>query len=100
MSFTTKSAPLPQVYVLSIPQAHRKITGNALKCSSSVSCLSGCNNLTDSCLLYLKRLSSLTLLDLRGCTNISRRACDAFISDLSHVALFCMMEEKLIQRLD
>lgn len=62
--------------------------------------LAGCNNLTDSCLLYLKRLSSLTLLDLRGCTNISRRACDAFISDLSHVALFCMMEEKLIQRLD
>lgn len=60
----------------------------------------GCSELTDSCLSYLKRLSSLTLLDLRGCKNISRRACNAFISDLSHVALYCMMEEKLIQRLD
>ncbi|XP_041840221.1 lysine (K)-specific demethylase 2Aa isoform X2 [Melanotaenia boesemani] len=62
--------------------------------------LAGCNELTDSCLSYLKRLPSLTLLDLRGCKGVSRRACDAFISDLSHVALFCMMEEKLIQRLD
>ncbi|KAM9792272.1 lysine (K)-specific demethylase 2Aa [Neosynchiropus ocellatus] len=62
--------------------------------------LAGCNQLTDGCMSYLKRLSSLTFLDLRGCKNISRRACDAFISDLSHVALYCMMEEKLIQRLD
>uniref|UniRef100_A0A3B4TU56 [histone H3]-dimethyl-L-lysine(36) demethylase n=1 Tax=Seriola dumerili TaxID=41447 RepID=A0A3B4TU56_SERDU len=60
----------------------------------------GCSELTDGCLSYLKRLSSLTLLDLRGCKSVSRRACDAFISDLSHVALYCMMEEKLIQRLD
>lgn len=60
----------------------------------------GCSQLTDACVIYLKRLSSLTLLDLRGCTGISRRACDAFISDLSHIALYCMMEEKLIQRLD
>uniref|UniRef100_A0A146YFF4 [histone H3]-dimethyl-L-lysine(36) demethylase n=1 Tax=Fundulus heteroclitus TaxID=8078 RepID=A0A146YFF4_FUNHE len=62
--------------------------------------LAGCHQLTDGCLAYLKRFSCLTLLDLRGCKGISRRACDAFISDLSHVALYCMMEEKLIQRLD
>ncbi|XP_027139512.1 lysine (K)-specific demethylase 2Aa isoform X2 [Larimichthys crocea] len=62
--------------------------------------LAGCSELTDGCLSYLKRFSSLTLLDLRGCKNISRRGCDAFISDLSHIALYCMMEEKLIQRLD
>uniref|UniRef100_A0A665W9U3 [histone H3]-dimethyl-L-lysine(36) demethylase n=1 Tax=Echeneis naucrates TaxID=173247 RepID=A0A665W9U3_ECHNA len=62
--------------------------------------LAGCSGLTDGCLSYLKRLSSLTLLDLRGCKSVSRRACDVFISDLSHVALYCMMEEKLIQRLD
>uniref|UniRef100_A0A8C5D3Q8 Lysine-specific demethylase 2A-like n=1 Tax=Gouania willdenowi TaxID=441366 RepID=A0A8C5D3Q8_GOUWI len=62
--------------------------------------LAGCSELTDSCLTFLKRLSSLTLLDLRGCKGVTRRACDAFISDLSHVALYCMMEEKLIQRLD
>ncbi|GLD52279.1 lysine (K)-specific demethylase 2Aa isoform X4, partial [Lates japonicus] len=62
--------------------------------------LAGCSELTDGCLSYLKRLSSVTLLDLRGCKGVSRRACDAFISDLSHVALYCMMEEKLIQRLD
>lgn len=60
----------------------------------------GCNQLTDSCLSSLKRLSSLTLLDLRGCQGVGRRACDVFISDLSHIALYCMMEEKLIQRLD
>ncbi|KAM3622700.1 uncharacterized protein V6R79_002126 [Siganus canaliculatus] len=62
--------------------------------------LAGCNELTDGCLSYLKRLSYLTLLDLRGCKSISRRACDAFISDLSHIALYCMMEEKLIQRIE
>ncbi|XP_070712468.1 lysine (K)-specific demethylase 2Aa isoform X1 [Pempheris klunzingeri] len=62
--------------------------------------LAGCSELTDGCLSYLKRFSSLTLLDLRGCKRISRRACDAFISDLSHIALYCMMEEKLIQRMD
>ncbi|KAJ3614972.1 hypothetical protein NHX12_018541 [Muraenolepis orangiensis] len=61
--------------------------------------LAGCGQLTDGCLPYLKRLSSLTLLDLRGCDNVSRRACEAFISDLSHVALYCMMEDKLIQRI-
>lgn len=62
--------------------------------------LAGCSELTDGCLSCLKRLSSLTLLDLRGCKGISRRACDTFISDLSHTALYCMMEEKLIQRMD
>uniref|UniRef100_A0A671VPV7 [histone H3]-dimethyl-L-lysine(36) demethylase n=1 Tax=Sparus aurata TaxID=8175 RepID=A0A671VPV7_SPAAU len=62
--------------------------------------LAGCSELTDGCLSYLKRLSALNLLDLRGCKSISRRACDTFISDLSHVTLFCMMEEKLIQRID
>lgn len=68
-----------------------------------VVCLSvsaGCSELTDGCLTYLKRLTYLTLLDLRGCTGVSRRVCNAFISDLSHVALYCMMEEKLIQRID
>ncbi|XP_056890968.1 lysine (K)-specific demethylase 2Aa isoform X2 [Takifugu flavidus] len=62
--------------------------------------LAGCGELTDYCLSYMKRLSSLTLLDLRGCRNVSRRACDAFIADLSHITLYCMMEEKLIQRID
>ncbi|XP_074545028.1 lysine (K)-specific demethylase 2Aa isoform X2 [Halichoeres trimaculatus] len=62
--------------------------------------LAGCSELTDTCLSYLKRLSCLSLLDLRGCSGVSRRACDAFISDLSHIALYCMMEEKLIQRID
>ncbi|CAL8349997.1 unnamed protein product, partial [Boreogadus saida] len=61
--------------------------------------LAGCDRLTDGCLPYLKRLSALELLDLRGCDGVSRRACEAFISDLSHVAFYCMMEEKLIQRI-
>lgn len=73
--------------------------GLRLRVSSVIVC-AGCGELTDCCLSYMKRLSSLTLLDLRGCRNISRRACDAFIADLSHITLYCMMEEKLIQRID
>ncbi|XP_061628002.1 lysine (K)-specific demethylase 2Aa isoform X3 [Phyllopteryx taeniolatus] len=59
--------------------------------------LAGCYQLSDGCMSYLKRISSLTLLDIRGCKNISIQACNAFISDLSHVAVYCMMEEKVIQ---
>ncbi|XP_061534365.1 lysine (K)-specific demethylase 2Aa isoform X2 [Phycodurus eques] len=62
--------------------------------------LAGCYQLSDGCMSYLKRISSLTLLDIRGCKNISIQACNAFISDLSHVAVYCMMEEKVIQCLN
>uniref|UniRef100_A0AAZ3PWG3 Lysine (K)-specific demethylase 2Aa n=1 Tax=Oncorhynchus tshawytscha TaxID=74940 RepID=A0AAZ3PWG3_ONCTS len=58
-----------------------------------------CNKLTDGCLAYLKRASGLALLDLRGCKGVTRRGCEGFISDLSHCVLFCMTEEKLIQRI-
>uniref|UniRef100_A0A674CM22 Lysine (K)-specific demethylase 2Aa n=1 Tax=Salmo trutta TaxID=8032 RepID=A0A674CM22_SALTR len=61
--------------------------------------LSGCNKLTDGCLAYLKRASGLALLDLRGCKGVTQQGCEGFISDLSHCVLFCMTEEKLIQRI-
>uniref|UniRef100_A0A672QMX8 [histone H3]-dimethyl-L-lysine(36) demethylase n=1 Tax=Sinocyclocheilus grahami TaxID=75366 RepID=A0A672QMX8_SINGR len=61
--------------------------------------LSGSNKLTDACLSYMKRLSALALLDLRGCRNVTRRGCDNFISDLSHCTVFCLTEDKLIQRI-
>ncbi|KAG5849587.1 hypothetical protein ANANG_G00112530 [Anguilla anguilla] len=61
--------------------------------------LAGCNKLTDGCLLFLKRVSSLTLLDLRGCKGVTRRACESFISELSINALFCLSEDKLVQRI-
>nr|XP_015209467.1 PREDICTED: lysine-specific demethylase 2A [Lepisosteus oculatus] len=61
--------------------------------------LGGCNKLTDDCLVFLKRVSCLSLLDLRGCKGISRRACEAFISELSVNALYCLSEDKLIQRI-
>ncbi|XP_061101236.1 lysine (K)-specific demethylase 2Aa isoform X2 [Conger conger] len=61
--------------------------------------LAGCNRLTDGCLLYLRRLSGLTLLDLRGCKGVTRRACEGFISELSINALFCLSEDKLVQRI-
>ncbi|XP_036373203.1 lysine (K)-specific demethylase 2Aa isoform X2 [Megalops cyprinoides] len=61
--------------------------------------LAGCNKLTDGCLLYLKRVSCLTLLDLRGCKGVTRRACEGFISELSINALFCLSEDRLIQRI-
>ncbi|XP_051939717.1 lysine (K)-specific demethylase 2Aa [Hippocampus zosterae] len=62
--------------------------------------LSGCHQLSDGCMSYLKRISSLTFLDLRGCKKISIQACNAFISDLSHIAVFCMIEDKVIQYLN
>lgn len=60
--------------------------------------LSGCNKLSDGCLSYMKRLSALALLDLRGCKNVTRHGCENFISDLSYCTVFCLTEDKLIQR--
>uniref|UniRef100_A0A8C7H378 Lysine demethylase 2A n=1 Tax=Oncorhynchus kisutch TaxID=8019 RepID=A0A8C7H378_ONCKI len=61
--------------------------------------LGGCSKLTDSCLRYLRRLSCLSLLDLRECKSVSRKACEAFISELSVNTLYCLSEDKLIQRI-
>uniref|UniRef100_A0A671NQ25 Lysine-specific demethylase 2A-like n=1 Tax=Sinocyclocheilus anshuiensis TaxID=1608454 RepID=A0A671NQ25_9TELE len=61
--------------------------------------LSGCSKLTDACLSYMKRLSALVLLDLRGCRNVTRRGCENLISDLSYCTVFCLTEDKLIQRI-
>ncbi|XP_068181762.1 lysine-specific demethylase 2A isoform X1 [Antennarius striatus] len=61
--------------------------------------LGGCSKLTDSCLKYLRRLSCISLLDLRGCKGVSRKACEAFISELSVNMLYCLSDEKLIQRI-
>ncbi|TRY89954.1 hypothetical protein DNTS_001675 [Danionella cerebrum] len=61
--------------------------------------LSGCIKLTDACLSYMKRLSSLALLDLRGCKSVTRHGCENFISDLSYCTVFCLTQDKLIQRI-
>lgn len=61
--------------------------------------LGGCGKLTDTCLKYLRRLSCISLLDLRGCKGVSRKACEAFISELSINTLYCLSDEKLIQRI-
>nr|XP_020447420.1 lysine-specific demethylase 2A [Monopterus albus]XP_020447426.1 lysine-specific demethylase 2A [Monopterus albus]XP_020447431.1 lysine-specific demethylase 2A [Monopterus albus] len=61
--------------------------------------LGGCSKLTDTCLKYLRRLSCISLLDLRGCKGVSRSACEAFISELSVNMLYCLSDEKLIQRI-
>ncbi|XP_073453187.1 lysine-specific demethylase 2A isoform X2 [Aquarana catesbeiana] len=61
--------------------------------------LAGCKGVTDESLLYLRRASSLTLIDLRGCKQVSRKACEGFISDLSVSTLYCLSEDKLIQRI-
>lgn len=59
----------------------------------------GCNKLTDQSLLYLRRISNITLIDLRGCKQITRKACEHFISDLSINSLYCLSDEKLIQKI-
>ncbi|XP_065447813.1 lysine-specific demethylase 2A isoform X6 [Chrysemys picta bellii] len=61
--------------------------------------MAGCNKLTDQSLLYLRRISNLTLIDLRGCKQITRKACEHFISDLSISSLYCLSDEKLIQKI-
>ncbi|KAM6924219.1 lysine-specific demethylase 2A isoform 2-T2 [Xenentodon cancila] len=61
--------------------------------------LAGCSKLTDTCLKYLRRLSCISVLDLRGCKGVSRKACEAFISELSVNTLYCLSDEKLIQRI-
>ncbi|XP_077588352.1 lysine-specific demethylase 2A [Stigmatopora nigra] len=61
--------------------------------------LCGSGKLTDTCLKYLRRLSCISLLDLRGCKGVSRKACESFISELSVNALYCLSDEKLIQRI-
>ncbi|KAM9795102.1 lysine-specific demethylase 2A [Neosynchiropus ocellatus] len=61
--------------------------------------LAGCNKLTDSSLKYLRRLASISRLDLRGCQGVSRMACENFIAELSVNTLYCLSDEKLIQRI-
>ncbi|XP_061581460.1 lysine-specific demethylase 2A isoform X2 [Cololabis saira] len=61
--------------------------------------LEGCSKLTDTCLKYLRRLSCISVLDLRRCKGVSRKACEAFISELSVNTLYCLSDEKLIQRI-
>uniref|UniRef100_H3AY59 Lysine demethylase 2A n=1 Tax=Latimeria chalumnae TaxID=7897 RepID=H3AY59_LATCH len=61
--------------------------------------LAGCNKLTDQCLMYLRRISNITLIDLRGCKHISRGGCEQLISDLSINSLYCLSDEKLIQKI-
>ncbi|XP_054647718.1 lysine-specific demethylase 2A [Dunckerocampus dactyliophorus] len=61
--------------------------------------LGACSKLSDTCLKYLRRLSCISLLDLRGCKGVSRKACESFISELSINTLYCLSDEKLIQRI-
>lgn len=61
--------------------------------------LASCSKLTDTCVKHLRRLSCISLLDLRGCKGVSRRACEAFISELSVNTLYCLSGDKLIERI-
>lgn len=89
--------------------SHCPITDGALNLLSAVGSstrntlthlnLAGCSRLTDRCLVYLRRLSCLSVLDLRDCKGVSRKACESFISELSVNALYCLSDDKLIQRI-
>uniref|UniRef100_A0A8C4GVH5 [histone H3]-dimethyl-L-lysine(36) demethylase n=1 Tax=Dicentrarchus labrax TaxID=13489 RepID=A0A8C4GVH5_DICLA len=52
--------------------------------------LTGCSKLTDTCLKYLRRLSCISLLDLRSCKGVTRKGCEDFISELSVNTLYCL----------
>lgn len=89
--------------------SHCPVTDNALNLLTAVGSstrntlahlnLAGCSRLTDHCLPYLQRLSCLSVLDLRNCKGVSRQACEKFISELSVTALYCLSDDKLIQRI-
>lgn len=84
------------VYSSQIRSGHVKHEWTILPCLMSSP---GCSRLTDRCLVYLRRLSCLSVLDLRGCKGVSRQACESFISELSVNALYCLSDDKLIQRI-
>ncbi|KAK3535409.1 hypothetical protein QTP70_016777 [Hemibagrus guttatus] len=98
---------MPQLTRLEL--SHCPLTDNALNLLTAVGSstrntlthlnLAGCSRLTDHCLVYLQRLSCLSVLDLRSCKGISRQACEKFISELSVNALYCLSDDKLIQRI-
>ncbi|XP_040290892.1 lysine-specific demethylase 2A isoform X2 [Bufo bufo] len=73
--------------------------GSSTRVSLSHIHLAGCKGVTDESLLYLRRAFNLTLIDLRGCKQVTRGACEGFISDLSVSTLYCLSEENLIQRI-
>ncbi|KAK7138307.1 hypothetical protein R3I94_013816 [Phoxinus phoxinus] len=89
--------------------SHCPVTDGALNLLSAVGSstrntlthlnLAGCSRLTDRCLVFLRRLSCLSVLDLRDCKGVSRQACESFISELSVNALYCLSDDKLIQRI-
>ncbi|KAI4893783.1 hypothetical protein NFI96_033972, partial [Prochilodus magdalenae] len=98
---------MPQLTRLEL--SHCPLTDNALNLLTAVGSstrntlthlnLAGCSRLTDHCLPYLQRLSCVSVLDLRGCKGVSRQACENFISELSVNALYCLSDDKLIQRI-
>ncbi|XP_062856965.1 lysine-specific demethylase 2A isoform X2 [Trichomycterus rosablanca] len=98
---------MPQLTRLEM--SHCPLTDNSLNLLTAVGSstrntlahlnLAGCSRLTDHCLGYLQRLSCLSVLDLRGCKGISRQACEKFISELSVSALYCLSDDKLVQRI-
>uniref|UniRef100_A0A3B1JRA3 [histone H3]-dimethyl-L-lysine(36) demethylase n=1 Tax=Astyanax mexicanus TaxID=7994 RepID=A0A3B1JRA3_ASTMX len=98
---------MPQLTRLEL--SHCPLTDNALNLLTAVGSstrntlthlnLAGCSRLTDHCLPYLQRLSCLSVLDLHDCKGVSRQACEKFISELSVTALYCLSDDKLIQRI-
>ncbi|XP_046705629.1 lysine-specific demethylase 2A isoform X1 [Silurus meridionalis] len=98
---------MPQLTRLEL--SHCPLTDNALNLLTAVGSstrntlthlnLAGCSRLTDHCLVHLQRLSCVSVLDLRSCKGISREACEKFISELSVNALYCLSDDKLIQRI-
>ncbi|XP_031413961.1 lysine-specific demethylase 2A-like isoform X2 [Clupea harengus] len=100
---------MPQLTRLEL--SHSPLTDQALNLLTAVGSstrdtlthlnLAGCSKLSDRCLAYLKRLSCLRLLDLRNSKGVSRQACETFISELfvNANALYCLSDDKLIQRI-
>ncbi|XP_072514412.1 lysine (K)-specific demethylase 2Bb isoform X2 [Salminus brasiliensis] len=60
--------------------------------------LSVCHRVTDVSLVYFKRCGSISSIDLRSCSQVTRQACERFIAEMSVSVQFALTSDKLLTR--
>ncbi|KAM9743748.1 LOW QUALITY PROTEIN: lysine-specific demethylase 2B-like [Menidia menidia] len=60
--------------------------------------LSVCNRVTDHSLNFFKRCGSICQIDLRFCKQVTKKACERFIAEMSVSVPFKLREDKLLQK--
>ncbi|XP_017549114.1 lysine-specific demethylase 2B isoform X2 [Pygocentrus nattereri] len=60
--------------------------------------LSVCHRVTDLSLMYFKRCGSISSIDLRSCSQVTRQACERFIAEMSVSVQFTLTDDKLLTK--